>query len=45
MLICALVITFFVTVLTGPAGVEWLEKRRAARLELECLPTARMLPP
>lgn len=29
LLICALVVTFFGTIATGPAGLEVLEKRRA----------------
>lgn len=39
MIICLLVITFFAVIATGPAGVEWREKRRA-RLDR---PTARVL--
>lgn len=34
--------TFVATVMTGPAGREWLANRRARRLELES-PTARVL--
>lgn len=40
MLICALVIVFFVTVLTGPAGVEYLNKRKSLKEQ----PLAKLLP-
>ena len=40
--ICSLVVTFFGVVLTGPAGVEWWQKRKAARLALEDHPRARV---
>lgn len=43
LVICSLVITFFGVVLTGPAGVEWFENRRAKRLELESRPAARVV--
>jgi len=42
-IICLLVITFFATALSGPAGLEWLERRRAARRELEDRPVARVI--
>ena len=41
-MICSLVVTFFGVVLTGPAGVEWIAKRKAARLALEDQPRARV---
>lgn len=31
MIICGCVIAFFTTILTGPAGREYLERRRARR--------------
>jgi hypothetical protein len=39
MLICLLVITFFVVVLTGPAGLEWRDKRKM----LKSRPVAKVL--
>lgn len=38
-IICVLVIVFFVVVATGPAGLEWRERRRA---ELDA-PVARVM--
>ena len=40
MLICLFVITFFVIVLTGPAGIEWRDKRKALKNQ----PLAKLLP-
>ena len=44
MIICFFVITFFAVVLSGPAGLDWVEERRVARdrpmATVHYLPTA-----
>ena len=42
MMICLMVIAFFATALSGPAGIEWLAERRARR-ELRRLYAARVV--